>query len=142
MQTWDPILVLGTIGQLIAAAVAAIALYYGARQVTEVRRTAHGQFLLSLDEMFDSHRDVQAKLRPGGLWADNANAGPVTSDEWLAVEVYMGLFTRLQLLRDEGLIDLETINRVYGHRLFNLVHNRKVQVALTNKLHFIHHVIA
>jgi hypothetical protein len=122
----DLIAVLGTIGQLAAALIAAVALYYGARQLRQVQRVAHSQFLLSVDAMFDGCRDVQSKLRPAGVWAENSGAGPSTSEEWLEVEIYMGLFTRLKLLLDQGLIDLKTIDNVYGHRLLNLVHCRKI----------------
>jgi len=92
------------------------------RQMEEVRKAQRGEFLLHLDEMFRAHNDVHTRLRPGGSWADG-DKGPVEVEEWVALEQYMGLFERIQLLTEEEIIGLPVIDRLYGYRLTNIANH-------------------
>ena len=109
--------------QLVAASEQLVA---AKEQLREGQKIAYGDFLLRLDEAFQRHQRVHTKLRPGGEWS---RVGP--DDKWRpefpkdgpAVEAYMGLFERVQLLLEKDLIDIGTVNRLYGYRLFNIVNN-------------------
>ena len=39
----------------------------------------------------------------------------------------MGLFERVKALIDDKIIDLDTVNRFYGYRLFNIVDNEAIR---------------
>lgn len=103
-------------------------------QLREGQKIAYGDFLLRLDEAFQRHQDVHTKLRPGGEWSKlgpdgkwrEKEDGPEFPKEGPAVEGYMGLFERVQLLRAKDLIDIDTVNRLYGYRLFNIVENSTI----------------
>ena len=63
-------------GALIGALPAAFSAWYAARQVKGARHSAHGQFLLSLDEAMQRHQAVHLKLRgPQAEWGSAANEG-------------------------------------------------------------------
>jgi len=97
-------------------------LVYAGIQLRASKKIARGEFLLRLDEMFQQHNETHTRLRPGGIWA-SAGKGPATNEDWIAVEKYMGLFERIKVLMDDGIVDLATIDRLYGYRVFNLVAN-------------------
>ena len=109
-----------------------IGLVYTAEQIRRGRKVAQGEFLLRLDELFQSHNDVHEKLRPGGEWAKE-NAGPSTPDEWVKVELYMGLFERVQILIEDGIIRRKIFERLYGYRVGNIVKNQRIKVEKLEK---------
>jgi hypothetical protein len=89
-------------------------------QLKVARRIAGGEFILHLDDAFRHHEDVHRALRPGGKWA--SGAAP-TKDDYPDIERYMGMFERLKIFVDDGLIDIETADHLYGYRIRNLVAN-------------------
>ncbi len=100
-------------------------------QLRDGQKTAYGDFLLRLDEAFRQYQEAHTKLRPGGEWSKlgpdgkwrEKEDGPEFRKDGPAVEGYMGLFERVQLLLAKDLIDIDTVNRLYGYRLFNIVNN-------------------
>jgi hypothetical protein len=116
----------GSIATSVGVIVALFAALYAAKQLQTARKIAHGQFLLDLDEAFVRHRDIHMRLRPRGLWADG-KTGPMSSDEWIATESYMGLFERIKVLLDNGVIDFEVFCRLYGYRMSNIVANPRIR---------------
>lgn len=106
---------------VVALLLNALALFYNATQIRLAKNVARGQFLLQLDQMFLQHDEVHTRLLETG-WPDGRQ-GPNTGKEWIAVEKYMGLFERIQVLIDDGIVDLKTINHLYGFRVFSIVQN-------------------
>lgn len=117
---------LETIAGLIGLFLTGVGLIYTGRQIQESRKIARGEFLLHLDELFQQHNDVHLLLRPGGDYAEGRRK-PDSAQEWSAVERYMGLFERVKALIDDKIIDLDTVNRFYGYRLFNIVDNEAIR---------------
>ena len=78
--------------------------------------------------MFQFHTGVHLRLRPGGSW-HNEQGGPMVgpaeedSKDWAAIDEYMALFESIQILIEKGVIDLETVDRMCGYRLLNIVEN-------------------
>lgn len=107
---------------IIGLAMTAIGLIYTAHQIKEARKVTRGQFLLHLDELFQQHYEVHLALRPGGKWK-NHNSGPQFAKDWAAVDKYMGLFERINILVNDGIVDIDTIDKLYGYRVHNLVRN-------------------
>jgi hypothetical protein len=107
----------------VAIALTTAGLVYAGLQLRDAKRSARGQFLLALDERFERHAEVHYRLRVGGDWARASDSGPQEPAEWIAVEMYMGLFERVDLLVRDGLISLTAVDDLYGYRLLNLVAN-------------------
>ena len=112
---------------VLAIVLTGVGLVYAGLQLRDARKSARGQFLLALDERFDGHAEVHHRLRPGGDWAQGSDTGPHDVAEWVAVEMYMGLFERVDLLVRDGLISRTSVDDLYGYRLSNLVANRMIR---------------
>jgi hypothetical protein len=130
---------IGAVAAALGIPVAAVALVVAARQLTGQRRATEAQFLLSLDDAFRSHDATHRKFRPApvekresvGLWHGETAAGPETAEEWADVEAYMGLFERVNVMIEGGLIDADTFEHLYGYRVGNVLSNPRV---VTEKL--------
>lgn len=110
---------------VIAIIVSLFALLQVERQLRQDRSAAFGNFLLNLDQMMQSHQKTHLRLRPGGEWAVTGK-GPVTQEDWADVDAYMGLFERIYVLIDKKVLDAETVNRLYGYRVNNIILNQKI----------------
>jgi hypothetical protein len=124
-QLWPA---LESIATAIASIIAAVGLIYVGKQLRESKKIARAEFLLRLEELFQEHTEVHTRLRPGGDWADGSK-GPSTSEEWVKVERYMGLFERIQVLIDDRIVDLDAVDRFYGYRVLNIVDNPIIRQA-------------
>jgi hypothetical protein len=61
-------------------------------------------------------------LRTGGKWA-KTGAGPVTAEDWAAVEDYMGFFEHCELLMRNGSLDTASFKALFGYRVENIIQN-------------------
>lgn len=110
------------LGLLLTAA----GLFYAGRQYRNSQRVAEADFLLRLDEMlFSQHDAVHRFLRPGGKWADGASA-PSSAEEWSMLESYIGMFERVKMMLDCGLLEIDSIERFFGYRISNIVANHEI----------------
>ncbi|MFZ1794426.1 MAG: hypothetical protein WAU96_13470, partial [Anaerolineae bacterium] len=108
----------------------AIGLYYAGSQMKQARNLASGEFLLRIEELLKQHEDVHTKLRPGGAWS--GEKGPESTEEWVAVEQYMGLFQRIYELIKMGSINIEQVDDFYGYRVLNITRNPVIKNAKLN----------
>ena len=115
------------VATIIGLLLTVVGLIYAGIQLRESKRIARGDFLLRLDEMFRQHNEVHTRLRPRGTWADGTS-GPVTAEDWIMVERYMGLFERIKILVDDRIVDIGTVYRLYGYRVFNITANDKIRI--------------
>jgi hypothetical protein len=97
-------------------------LIYTGEQIRRAKNISQGEFLLKLDDQFHCHDDPHSKLRPGGKWSSQGK-GPKTAKEWILVEKYMGLFERIYVLVESGIISKQIVNKLYGYRITNIVTN-------------------
>jgi hypothetical protein len=111
------VLVIGDIASWIGIIIAAAALVYTARQVGLAERHTNAQFLDNLHSRFEKYADVHINLRPGGGWH---GGGPQSVEEWARVEAYMGLFERVAIFMEFGLVDPQIVRRLYGYRIVNI----------------------
>jgi hypothetical protein len=109
--------------QTVAAVIALLALVYAARSLDLSRRIVRAQFWLALRDQFARHDEVHRKVRPGGPWAGAQAAGPSSTEDWAAVEAYMGLFEHCEAMIAQGLLDERTFERIYLYRVKNLLAN-------------------
>jgi hypothetical protein len=122
MLTPDQINLFIAIGTLITAFATIILALVTQATVRQAKKDSRGDFLLRLDEAFRYYQPIHSKLRPKGPWAGNSG-GPESNEDWIAVEGYMGLFERVQILIEQKVIDIATIERLYGYRVSNIVAN-------------------
>jgi hypothetical protein len=93
-------------------AVAIVAGFYARKQLLIGQKTAYGDFLLRLDEAFVRHKVVHVKLRFGGKSPEVV--GPLEfPKDWPAIESYMGLFERIQVLVEERCLARSKDSRNY-----------------------------
>jgi hypothetical protein len=123
-------MVIGLIISAIGLFLTAAALFYAGKQFKASQRVSAGDFLLRVDEMlFTQHNDVHTFLRPGGKWAGGVIA-PSSPEEWNMVERYMGMFERVKVLMDDGLldvdVDVDADERFYGYRIRNIIANQEI----------------
>ena len=98
-----------------------IGLAYAGMQLRRARKIARSEFLLHLFELLQKYNEVHNHLTDKG-WGDG-RVGPESHEEWSKVERYMGLFESVQILIEDGIVDRETIDRLYSHRVAAIVKN-------------------
>ena len=103
-----------------------IGLIYTAEQIRRSRKVSLANFLLQLDDQFRNYNEIHIKLHHRGDWANNKGS-PETKEEWILVEQYMGLFERIHIMVEAGIIPLEVINKLYGYRVANIVKNDEIK---------------
>jgi hypothetical protein len=96
--------------------------YYPGRQLLHSQRSAQGSFLLDLEHVMRQHDEVHRKpdSPAGKRWAP-------LDEEWPAIEAYMGVFERIQLLVEEKILDLETVDRLYSYRMISIIRNDHIR---------------
>ena len=72
--------------------------------------------------MLRHHERVHVKLdsEEGAEW------DPAPED-WPAIEAYMGVFERIQLLVEDKVLTLRTVDRLYSYRVLNIVSNDHIR---------------
>ena len=127
----------GAIGQLLSAFVTAVGLFFIARQIRATSRIASADFVLRLENQFTEHLGATCqKLLPKGHWAPD-QLGPSNPADVSELENYLDFFATLQVLRTQGLITLDTIDRMFAFRFFVAVNNPHThQVIEPNKLYW------
>jgi hypothetical protein len=103
-----------------------VGLLYAARQLRISRKIARGEFLLHLYELVQEYNPVHNELTGDGRWA-HETSGPESEEDWRQVDRYMGLLESLQILVEDGFLDLKTVDRQYGHRVVALVRNEAIR---------------
>jgi hypothetical protein len=122
--------------QAVASAVGAggvvAGVYFGVRQLRlavaqleAAKRSQQAQTLLQFDQMLDRHQAVHKKLRPGGEWA--GTEVKLEPGDWAEIERYMGLFERAKILIDDGFLDPEEFDHLYGYRVRNIRANPSIR---------------
>lgn len=106
-------------------------------------KTQRAQFWLELRKMFGEHDEVHKMLRDGtwprSLAASSSvsNASSMDTDssgdrkepsteQWAALESYMGLFEHCKAMIDDELIDLPTFSSIYRYRIGNILANQTI----------------
>ena len=123
---------ISSISGALAVGVGIVALWYARGQVEDAvaaqkqaKNSAFGQFLLQLDEAFQRHNTVHLHLRNRGEWQKDSNNRP-TDAELPAAEAYMGLFERVMVMIDLGLLEPKVVEHLYGYRVNNIWANNRI----------------
>lgn len=113
---------------IFGAVLAAAGVFYAGVQLHASALIAKGQFLLELTKMFAEHDPIHVKLRPGGEWR-GGQANPSGPDDWAAIDAYLGLFERCEVLIRQKSLDPIEFSNLFGYRLDNILS----QPAITGK---------
>ena len=100
-------------------------LFVARSQRRDAIRLSTSQVLLAADAVLATHADVAAKLR-GGDWAGEAGEVHPTDSELPLVEPYLGVFERIYIAYQAGQVDADTVDHLYGYRLYNIWANRRI----------------
>jgi hypothetical protein len=104
---------------IILAVATTSSLIYIARQVAVTRQQTKGQFLLALDEQFDASNSVAMRLIQEPDFVPRG-------EEWIDVWRLMGVFERINIMVEDGILDAPLVDRLYGVRLLILIGNNAV----------------
>ncbi|HXC39809.1 MAG TPA: hypothetical protein VN667_12770 [Burkholderiales bacterium] len=110
---------IGDIAGIILAVATTSSLIYIARQVNLTRQQTKGQFLLALDDQFDSTNAITRRL------TQEPNFKP-RGEEWVDVWRLMNVFERIHVMVEDGILDVALVDRLYGIRLRILLGNDAV----------------
>lgn len=111
---------LGDILTGIGAIAAGIGVVYAAFQLRMSRKTAQGEFLFHLYDLMQKHNEVHLQLIEGKFDAN------LSEGDWMKVDRYMGLFEHIQILIDDGILNVEIVDRVFSHRVHAIVTNNAI----------------
>jgi hypothetical protein len=109
------------IADLLTALGTLLGLVYIARQISDTRKHALGEFLFTLDAQFREYEDIHDALFD--------QMGPEYSPserEWKRVLRYVGLFERCQILLENQTLSIEIFDSLYGYRLYSVVGNHEI----------------
>lgn len=123
-MTSDFLSAASAIGQIISSIVAIVGILYIARQVRDTRRFTRSQLLNELEKESRDHRHAFQLVT--GAWLSTTEITK-REDDLYAIFECLGLFERMKLLLDNNVVDLRTVNELFGYRFFLLVNNRNVQ---------------
>lgn len=93
---------------VITAIAAIVALWFSLKSLKRIEQGLYADVLLRLDQEMQKYREIHANFRPGGRWTDD-HRGPETSDDWINVDAYMGLFERINFFIDQDLISIDFV---------------------------------
>lgn len=99
-----------------------IGLWYTARQLHVTRKSIGHQFIFEVFRLIQDYNDVHVSMQEG-TWP---NANP-TPDQRNRCGRYMGLIQSVQMLLNDGIIDLNVVDHLYSHRIAVLANNSYVQ---------------
>lgn len=103
-------------------------IWSGLKQLNHTTAVARSSFLLQLDNAFVRHEEAKRNLRPGGKWWKEG-VHKEDRDAWILIEAYMGLFERVQVMIEDGVVDLQGFDDLYGYLLVNIVDNTSIREA-------------
>jgi hypothetical protein len=91
-------------------------------QLGSSQNVALGQLLLTFDELLLQFFDIHKALHPRGTprWTLKT---PPSAEEQIRLELYMGLFERMWVLTERGIVPDDIVGRLYRYRVWNLVQN-------------------
>jgi len=116
--------IVGSISQIIGSVVAIIGIIYIAFQVRDTRRFTRSALLNELEKESRDHR--RAFQLVTGEWKSDKEITTREDDVYELFEC-LGLFERIKLLLDNDVIDMRTVNELFGYRFFLIANNLNVQ---------------
>lgn len=110
----------------IATGFGALAILLAYQQLKHTRKETLAQTLLTIDQSLRNPDldDVRQRFATGDLATGNPK---VQTGEWSPIITYMGLFERIKIIKDQGLVGIGIVNSLYGSRLKKIVANEQVR---------------
>lgn len=115
---------LGALAEIIGSIVSMIGIIYISIQVRDTRRFTRSQVINELEKESRDHRKAFQIVT--GSWRSEVTINPQDDDMYEIFEC-LGWFERMKIMLDQKVIDMQTVNELFGYRFFLLVNNRNVQ---------------
>ncbi len=115
---------LGIISQIAASIVTIVGILFIAWQVADTRRFTRSQLLNDLEKESKEYRHVYVLIT--GPWIVAQEVSP-QEEQLHDIFDCLGFFERIKVLLDNRVIDMPTVDRLFGYRFFLLVNNPNVQ---------------
>jgi hypothetical protein len=112
---------------VVVAFASVVGFIFAGVQLRGSRAVAEAQFLFDLDRRLREYNDLHLKV-VDAKW----NPGTASNDEFDLAR-YLGVFERIEFLIDTGVMDTETVHRLYGYRVRTLVANNCARGWVENK---------
>lgn len=111
---------IGDFANIVMAIATIGSLIYIARQVGDTRKHTKGQFLLEVDDRLRIYNHIHERLIN-----DYPPLDPETDKDihWPEVWQYIGFFERINIMLDDNILDIGLIYRLYGYRVYRIIHN-------------------
>jgi hypothetical protein len=113
-----------TISQIAASVVTIVGILFIAWQVSDTRRFTKSQLLNELEKGSNEYRHAYMMIT--GPWRTEEEISPHEEQLYDIFEC-LGFFERIKILLDNRVIDMQTVDRLFGYRFFLLVNNPHVQ---------------
>lgn len=113
----------------VALVVAAIGGVLAYRQLHIARSTAHATLLLQLDKLIREYDTFATNLIPPQNEIFSPYS-PKTTEERHMLRTYMALFEQINILETLGVLEISTVNALYGYRIRRLCHTTRVRTRL------------
>ncbi|MEY4330719.1 MAG: hypothetical protein RL609_1467 [Bacteroidota bacterium] len=104
--------------------IACLTIYMTWREYVQTKKVAEGTLLLELKNTFLEFDDIHLGLRPGGIWTIGNRL--FSSEDWIRVETYMGLFELCEILISNQSISEKNFKDQYLFRLHNILNNEEI----------------
>ncbi len=116
--------VVSTVSQAAASVVTIVGILFIAWQVSDTRRFTKSQVLNDLEKESKEYRQVYMMIT--GSWQATQEVSP-QEEQLHDIFDCLGFFERIKILLDNRVIDMSTVDRLFGYRFFLLVNNPHVQ---------------
>jgi len=123
-MTPDAWTVAGAISQIVGSVVAALGIIYIALQIRDARRFTRAQLLNELEKESKDYRHAYQLIT--GEWKADREVNP-QEDQLYEFFECLGFFERIKLLLDNKVINMPTIDIIFGYRFFLLINNPHIQ---------------
>jgi hypothetical protein len=111
---------IGDTANIVMAIATVVSVFYIARQISDTRKQAKGQFLLHLDERMESYKDVHRRLVEA---PQSFNPETDKDVKWQDVWSYVGFFERIYVMVDDEILNISLVDRLYGYRIYRIILN-------------------
>lgn len=108
-----------------------IGLYFIYKQIKLASQTASATFIIQLENEFTkNHTEVFKNFLPEGKWN---SCKKLSSKEIIEIEQCLVFFGTLQILRENSLIELEKLDKMFAFRFFTILNNRNTNSIIDSK---------
>jgi hypothetical protein len=120
IDRWE---VVNTIASSISAIASLVAIPFVIMQLRSNNQIAKAQLINELERDISIHLTTITRLGIGGNYNLSRDASDLTEEERIGILTYISFFERVHVIINTGVLDLQTIDYIFGGRFFYLFNN-------------------